>query len=123
MMGLRLYLCLSVYGTQFFGNYVTRMYDLTREFAQVIVQSDDFQLAAKPQSNIICFRYIKANVENLDEYQKAIRKKILEQERFYIVQAQLKDGDYLRCTIINPLTTMEDLMQLLDAIRSVVKDC
>ena len=32
---------------------------------------------------------------------------ILQGENYYIVQTQLKKNSYLRCTIVNPFTTLE----------------
>ncbi len=119
MLGLKLYVPLMVYGTDLFADFVTHTYDLTKQFAAVIERAADFELAAPPQSNIICFRHTRPGVTDLDDLQKRIRQGILKEERFYIVQTALKSGFYLRCTIINPLTTLEDLTDLLDAIRAL----
>lgn len=123
LMSLKLYTCLSVYGTDFFDSYVTKMYDLTHKFASIIENSIDFELAMKPQSNIICFRYNPEsennNIDNINSLQKHVRKAILETESFYIVQTKLKGTIYLRCTLVNPFTTENDLLNLLDEIRKV----
>ena len=121
MMGLKLYVCLSVLGQDFFAGYVERMYDLSREFAGIISGSGDFQLAVEPQSNIVCFRYLKSDLsgEGLNRLQSEIRKQVLGRGLYYIVQTRLKGAAYLRCTIINPLTTLEDLTGLLDHIRAL----
>lgn len=50
---------------------------------------------------------------------KNLRKNILKSEKFYIVQTELKGEIFLRCTIINPLTTIHDLRDLLQTIRSM----
>lgn len=117
MMGLKLYTSIMVYGTDFFADYVTLMNDIAKEFAAIIKNSKDFELAIEPQCNIICFRYLKQSVKDLDELQKNIRRKIIESEKFYITQTQLKDKFYLRCVITNPLTTINDLQELLNKIR------
>jgi L-2,4-diaminobutyrate decarboxylase len=122
MMGLKMYVCLQALGSGYFSQYVERMYDLTREFAQLIEQSPDFQLALPPQSNIICFRYCKQGYSGrqLDALQSLIRQKVLEQESYYIVQTDLGKERYLRCTIINPLTTLDHLRGLLELIRDLI---
>jgi len=121
MMGLKLYVCLSVLGKELFAGYVDRMYDLTGEFAGIISRAADFELAVEPQSNIICFRYLIPGFseEALNELQAGIRKQVVARGSYYIVQTRLKETSYLRCTIINPLTTLEDLTGLLDQIRSL----
>ena len=115
MMGMRPYFALQIYGEEFFETYIDYVYTLTREFADTITSSNDFELAVEPESNIICFRYI--GDENSDEGQKKIREQILESEQYYIVQTNYKGKVYLRCTIINPLTTIEDLSGLLEFVR------
>ena len=121
MMGLKMYVCLHVLGSGYFTDYVERMYDLTQEFAQLIEAAPDFELALSPQSNIICFRYLKEGCSDpeLNVMQAKIRQKILENESYYIVQTDLQSRRYLRCTIINPLTTLSHLQGLLRLIRDL----
>lgn len=121
MMGLKIYICLAHYGTQLFSDYITRMYDLTMDFADLIHQSEDFECANIPESNIICFRHLplKKGEGELNSHQLKLRRRILETEKFYVVQAQLNGTQYLRCCIINPMTTFADLQELLDFIREL----
>lgn len=119
MMSLKLYLCLSAYGEYYFADYVTSMYDLTKKFAKLIKNEPDFELAIEPQSNIICFRYLSKKFKDTNLLQKKIRKGILENGNFYIVQVDLNNKTYLRCTVINPLTTEEDLKNLLALIKKL----
>lgn len=122
MMGFNVYTCLSVYGTQFFGDYVDRVYDLTKEFAEVIADSSDFETPIFPECNIICFRYIAQTDCDIDKLQFDLRKELLAEASFYLVQTELKGKAYLRCTIINPLTTLDDLKELLDKVRTCAEN-
>ena len=119
MMGLRLFIALAAYGTDFFGGYVTAAYDLARGFASLIRDSGDFETAVEPESNIVCFRYLKRNEPDLDGLQRHIRRTLLERGNFYVVQAELRGRAWLRCTLINPRTTLADLEALLAEIRAV----
>lgn len=118
---LKLYVCLKVYGTQMFADYLDSMIDRTRAMADVIKASDDFTLAIEPECNIICFRYepFALSKEESNALQRYIRSTILESGAFYIVQTVLDDRLYLRCTVINPLTTEAHLRGLLDEVRRV----
>jgi L-2,4-diaminobutyrate decarboxylase len=49
----------------------------------------------------------------------AIRQEILRRERFYIVQTLLGEKRYLRCTVINPLTTEAHLQELIAEIHAI----
>lgn len=118
MMALKLYASLKTLGTQVFSDYIDYVYGLTSRFADILEKEPDFEIAMRPQSNIICFRYTGKPVSNVDQLQKDIRKKILQDESFYIVQTDLRGKTYLRCTLINPQTTEQDLLELLSTIRT-----
>ncbi len=123
MMGLRLFASLAAYGTDFFAGYVEAMWDLARAFAARLREAGDFEVAVEPESNIVCFRYLKVggaeDEAGRNAAQRRIRKAILERGRFYIVQTELEGRQWLRCTLINPRTTMADLEALLEEIRAV----
>ena len=119
MMGLRLFISLAAYGTEFFAGYVTAMFDLARDFAALLRESGDFEPALEPESNIVCFRYLKRGEGNLDGLQRRIRRSMLKRGSFYIVQTNLRGHTWLRSTLINPRTKLADLEALLDEIRVV----
>jgi L-2,4-diaminobutyrate decarboxylase len=121
MMGMRLFASLAAYGTEFFAGYVTATYDLTREFARRLRAAGDFETAVEPESNIICFRFLKAGEPDLDGLQRRIRRAMLERGHFYIVQTELAGRMWLRGTLINPRTTVSDLDALMDEIRTVAR--
>lgn len=122
-IGLKLFISLMIYGEDFFANYVTSRYDLTKKFAQLIKEQPDFELAVEPQSNIICFRYIPRDFKgDINILQKNIRKKILETGSFYIVKVDLNNRIYFRCTVINPLTNENEIKDLLTLIRKLGDD-
>ena len=120
MMSLHWYTLLKIHGVEIFDNFVTRLYSLAYEFADIISVDPDFELAVKPMSNILCFRYIKSNPSGneLDELNKSLRQKILEDGSYYIVQTKLRNKQYLRTTIMNPFTTAEHFRALLSKIKS-----
>lgn len=118
MMGMRLFVSLAAYGTDFFGGYVTAAWDLAREFAARLRSAGDFEIAVEPESNIVCFRYLKEGEPDLDSLQRRIRRTLLEQGRFYVVQTELSGRTWLRCTLINPRTQISTLEDLIVEIRA-----
>ncbi len=119
MMGLELWAALAVHGTRMFSEYVTRMFDLGRTFAGMLEDADDFELAVAPDCNIVCFRHVPEDFEDLDGHQERVRARLLAEGSFYLVQTRLRGHVYLRVTLINPLTTGADLEALLAAIRRI----
>jgi L-2,4-diaminobutyrate decarboxylase len=116
-MAMKLYLSLAVHGEKFFSDYIDYTHDLAKAFADMIKSQKDFELAIEPESNIVCFRYIPEKDIDLNTLQKTIRKKIIESGNFYLVQTDLRGKTYLRVSLMNPLTTIEGLRNLLCLIR------
>ncbi|MBI5832829.1 MAG: pyridoxal-dependent decarboxylase [Armatimonadetes bacterium] len=118
MTALRLYAALAVLGPRVLGDYVTDRFDLGRRFGQMLDEADDFEMPVAPECNIVCFAYSPPGAAAMPGLQAAIRQRLLADERFHIVQTQLGGRVWLRVTIINPLTTEEDLVALMAATRA-----
>ncbi len=121
MLALKAYISLMSYGSAVFGDYITNCFDLAHIFADILEKADDFVIAVRPDCNIVCFRYEPANcpAEKIDQLQRDIRQQILDEGNFYIVQTVLHEKQYLRVTLINPLTKEADLLLLLENIRKI----
>lgn len=120
---LKAYISLTSYGSDAFGDYITSRNDLAKYFAQKLKEAPDFSLAVEPDCNIVCFRYEPedADTNELDALQCTIRAQILDSGDFYLVQTKLHDTQYLRVTLINPLTKEEDIDALMAKIREVAQ--
>lgn len=116
MMSVKVYAILKTHGEQIFTDNVEYLYDLGRTFATLIKARPNFELALEPESNIVCFR-LKSEAGSINELNASIRKKLLEEGKFYIVQTTLADKLYLRVSLMNPLTTEVDLVALLDEVE------
>ena len=124
MMSIHWFTLLKLYGEEVFDANVTQLYDLGANFAKLIEEEPNFELALQPMSNIVCFRYWKPglNTENLNELNIKIRQALLEDGEFYIVQTKLKGIHYMRITVMNPFTKTENLQHLLNKIKIEAKD-
>lgn len=118
MMSLKVYAILKAHGEQIFTDNVEYLYNLGKQFAELIKARPNFELALEPESNIVCFRLNNDSV-SLNELNGSIRKKLLQDGKFYIVQTTLADKIYLRVSLMNPLTTEVDLIALLDEIENI----
>ena len=121
MNALNAFICLNVYGKNFFAEYLDYVNTLTRDYARLIENEPEMELATEPQCNIICYRCVPdgLNETETDQLNYRIRKALLEDGKFYVVQTQLNGKWYLRNTIINPLTTMAELKELLSDIQAL----
>lgn len=117
----------SLFGPQLFADLVDSTFDLGTRFHQMLVAAPDFEPLHVPQCNIVTFRYRPEHLRDADAktvgaLNQRIRRQIIESGAFYFVQTNLDGAGALRVTIINPLTTEDDLRALLDEIRRVGHD-
>lgn len=112
-LGLKFYMTLAAIGEKGIADYIDQCYDLTRQAFDYINAQPDFDLAARPESNILCFR-----VDAPDAVQILVRDRLIEQGRFYLSSTEINARRYLRIVVINPKTTMQDIKELVAAIRA-----
>lgn len=122
-LGIIAYTALKYYGESYLKEYIDSRYDLASAFAEIIKSDRDFELAAEPESNIVCFRYAPPDLSDhlLNQINSVARDKIVKEGSFYIVQAELDKKIWLRVTIINPVTSENDLKDLMRRIKEVIK--
>jgi L-2,4-diaminobutyrate decarboxylase len=116
---LRLYSVLRSHGEQVFGDAVERLFDLGKTFADMIRRNPAFELAVDPETNIVCFRYVGNWSQDLDGLNRRIRQNLVEKGRFYLVSTVMNGAQYLRVSLMNPLTTEKDLAELLETISQI----
>ena len=122
MMSVRFYSIIQAYGSEIFDDYVTRQYDLAKEFSELIKINPNFELATEPMANIVCFRYRKNKEPDLNKLNSQIRKTSLENGDYYIVQTELDGETYLRVTLMNAFTGIEHLQALLKEVERIAKN-
>ncbi len=119
MLGLKVMMLLKTIGEGIFSEYITRTYDLARDFAAALKDEPDFKLAIEPQANIVCFRHQPGQVPagQWGKYNSELRRRLVVHGRFYMVQTTIAGETYLRLTLMNPFTNLSDLQELLAEIR------
>ena len=120
-LGIIAYTALKYYGKDYYRQYIDSRYDLAASFAQIVRSDSQLQLASEPESNIICFRYAPEGYNDLvlNQINSEIRSKIIKEGSFYIVQVELEGKIWLRLTIINPVTSENDLNELLKKVLEI----
>jgi L-2,4-diaminobutyrate decarboxylase len=120
-LGIIAYTALKYYGSGYYREYIDSRYDLAVSFSAILRSLNVFQLAVEPESNIVCFRYAPdgQNKPSLNRLNSEIRSRIIKEGSFYIVQTELEGNLWLRITIINPITSADDLRNLLKRIMAI----
>ncbi len=112
----------SLFGPQLFSDMVDVTFDLGRTFHEKLQAAPDFEPLHRPQCNIVAFRYVpeqmrQAPDEELGRFQLDLRHRVIESGSFYLVPTRAGGIGALRVTLINPLTTPDDLDELMAALR------
>jgi L-2,4-diaminobutyrate decarboxylase len=112
----------SLFGPQLFADLVDVTIDLAQQFHGLLAAADDFEPLHEPECNIVTFRHVPNGLRNaptgeLDALQARLRRAVVESGRFFLTQTRLDGRTVLRTTIINPLTTADDLRALLKCLR------
>jgi L-2,4-diaminobutyrate decarboxylase len=137
-LAVKVFAAWMAHGEQLFGDYIDVTFGNARRLAALVNEADDFELGVAPQANIVSFRYtgrLGAELterlggeliaqlggelagECRDAVQRALRAAVCRSGAFYLVQADLPAGTFLRTTLMNPFTSVDDLRALLDALR------
>lgn len=114
-LGIIAYTALKYYGNSYYREYIDSRYDLAAWFGKMIQSERNLELAVKPESNIVCFRFVNESISDneLNGINSVIRSVIVKEGSFYIVQTELDGKLWLRVTIINPVTSGVTLKKLL----------
>ena len=119
-IGTKLFWVLAAEGEKGLSDYVELVYENTRRFYQIIDQQTDFYCPYAPQSNILCFQYTKFGVDN--DFQLKLQNEIVNRGNFYISSAEIRGSRFLRLTVMNPLTTEENIKALINEIIQTASD-
>jgi L-2,4-diaminobutyrate decarboxylase len=111
----------SLMGDAVFEQMVDHVIDLATQFHGMLDTAVDFEPLHEPECNIVAFRHLPESLrgrepETMDWFQRELRSRLIRSGRFYIVQTQLGQHAALRIAIMNPITTADDLKELLDAL-------
>ncbi len=106
-------------GEELIAEHLRSVHALAREFAAMLRARAAFEVAIEPESNIVCFRFRRAGMaeDALDDLNRALRVRVIESGMFYIVQTALNGRVWLRTALMNSLSTVADLEQLLDTLE------
>jgi L-2,4-diaminobutyrate decarboxylase len=124
-LGIIAYTAIKYYGKNYYREYIESRYDLAASFATLIKTNNHLELAIEPDANIICFRYIKKGLKEdmVNQINASVREKIVKEGSFYIVQTEVNGKLFLRLTIINPVTSINDLKKLLIKVIDYGTEC
>jgi L-2,4-diaminobutyrate decarboxylase len=115
VLGLKFFMVLAAMGEAELAEYIERQFDLTAEVYAYLQSLPDFECPAEPQSNILCFR-----VKGVGNGHLALRDRLLARGNYFVSTASLNGQRYLRLTLTNPATGLDEIKGLAHEIRELI---
>lgn len=122
---LRLWATMSHLGRTGIIRLVDHTVGLARTLAAMVEKADDFELLAPVTVSVTAFRYHPPHApmgDRLDALNAAIPLAVQRRGRAFLTGTRLGGSQALRACFLNPATTDDDLLILLDEIRTVAKE-
>jgi L-2,4-diaminobutyrate decarboxylase len=114
-LGLKAFMALAEGGEAGLATHVERQTDLALAAAELIDAQPDFEIAVRPQSNIVCFRL----TDGLETASLELRKRLLDRGDYFVTHTVYRGGSWLRLTLMHPQTDLDDIRGLLKAVREL----
>ncbi len=115
VLGLKFFMVLAAMGEAGMAEYIERQFDLTAEVYDYLQSLTDFECPVEPQSNILCFR-----VRGVRDGYLTLRDTLLARGNYYVSTATLNGQRYLRLTLTNPATGLDEIKGLVHEIRELI---
>jgi L-2,4-diaminobutyrate decarboxylase len=118
---LKLWLTLRVMGPERIGEYVDTVVDLTAAVAVLLEDEPAIELAAPPQLSTLVFRYQREGLsdDEVDLLGPRIRSVLYERGTAMVAGTKVDGRPWLKLTLLNPLTTAEDVLGILREVVAV----
>ncbi|MCW3465770.1 pyridoxal phosphate-dependent decarboxylase family protein [Chitinophaga nivalis] len=116
---LKLWFTMRLMGKQQLGEYFDTLINTTAAVATILEEDPDFELLNYSDISALVFRYnpesnFQTSACSMNQH---IRKAMLEQGEALVAGTKVQGAYYLKFTILNPLTTTDHVLGVMDIIR------
>ncbi|GAA6144363.1 pyridoxal phosphate-dependent decarboxylase family protein [Thalassolituus maritimus] len=119
---LKLWMTLREVGAEGIGKEFDAVIDSARAFHRWMETLEDVECLHEPSISAIVFRYLPANAtegDTLNECNRQIRKALFSGGAALIAGTKVKGAQYLKFTVLNSETSMEDIQYIIGQIRTI----
>lgn len=117
---LKLWCTLRLMGKQKLGDYIETIIETTGKAADMIADDPDFELLTRSDISALVFRYHPAEVTGshfADKLNQYIKKEMFQEGKAIVAGTRVNNTFYLKFTLLNPLTGMVDIRDILGIIK------
>ena len=117
---LKLWMTLRVTGADAVGEMFDEVIDRAHEVWESLVEDERFEVAAEPTLSTVLMRYRPGGIsaEEADSLNPRIRHALLDRGDVMVAGTVLDGRHWLKFTLLNPHTTIEHLLGILDTIAA-----
>lgn len=119
---LKLWFTLRMMGKDQLAEYTDTVIDLTKDVASMIAENPHFELLSDTDLSVLVFRYIRSDVGDLNALNQYIKMKLFYSGEVLVASTKVDGNFYLKFTFLNPITTTEDVHQILNKIKAHGED-
>jgi L-2,4-diaminobutyrate decarboxylase len=121
---LKLWFTLRLMGKQKLGHYTDKIIDTTEQAACVIDDSHHFELLSHSDLGVLVFRFIPQRTADVDicAMNLHIKQTMFFNGEVLVASTRVNGQFYLKFTILNPLTTIQHIQNILTIIKKHGKD-
>lgn len=117
---LKVLVSLQVVGRRRLGSYVERLIELAHAGGQAVSEAPSLELLAPPQTVTVLFRFRPMGTTHdidLDRLNIAVQRHLLSTGKAVVGRTRIDGRVALKLTLLNPLTTADDVRSLLGLIE------
>lgn len=126
LRALKFYMSIKTYGLDTFREAVSYNIELTEKVEDHLRKSREWEVVSPATLAVINFRYnpigIKLTEEKIDAINQYISKKVMESKEAVLVTTILNKQVVLRMCLINPKTSMDDILETLTQSETYGKE-
>ncbi len=120
----RLWLTRIYLGDAELENLINNNLHQTEQWVNILQSNGNFELAHKPDLNLVCFRYHPNAIDKnlLDKLNEWLQQQLMESGVGFVSMTTLHGQRFMRSVFINPTTTFNDMFIVLEKIESLAME-
>jgi aromatic-L-amino-acid decarboxylase len=119
---LKVWMALQYHGVEGYRDAIERTLDLAERLAQLLRSADHFEVCEPQSLGIVCFRCRPSPADPPGQDLNSLNQTLLERlqlgGRAFVSSTSLNGVFWLRACLLNPQTTFDDIVALVDAVRA-----
>ena len=116
---LKVWISLKMVGAENLGQLLEKVHYLALDLYHSLKNDPDFEVIHKPELSTLVFRYTSGILDEdvLNTLNLHIKNSLFKSGKASIASTKIDKRVYLKFTLLNPMTTIEDLLSIIEMIK------